>query len=128
MKKIKKFRIKIGFLLACLIFSFLQIPLYAEENTRTTDSSSVTIIDMGMKPAVTMQVSTLEYENPYNTYEALKVPTQITKQGDYYFIVDCYHNQVIYTKNMGIPLKEWKVMTNDVTLPHAIASDGNFIW
>lgn len=126
MKRIKKLRIKIGVLLGCMIFSFLQIPLYAEENTKATVSSSVTMIDMGMKPAVKMQVSTLEYENPYNTYEVLKVPTQITRQGDYYFIVDCYHNQVIYTKNMGIPLKEWKVMTNDVTLPHSIASDGNF--
>ncbi len=126
MNKLKKFRIKIGFLLSCLIFCFLQIPLYAEENAETNVSSPVTIIDMGMKPAVKMQESTLDYENPYNTYETLKVPTQITKQGDYYFIVDCYHNQVIYTKNMGIPLKQWKVMTNDVTLPHAIASDGNF--
>ena len=31
-----------------------------------------------------------------NPYATLNVPTDITKIGDLYFIVDCYHNQIIY--------------------------------
>ena len=30
----------------------------------------------------------------------LSVPTYITKVNDTYFIVDCYHNQVIYHDNL----------------------------
>ncbi len=54
----------------------------------------------------------------------LSVPTYITKVDDTYFIVDCYHNRIIYSDSLNAPLTEWNIMTGDVTQPHTIASDG----
>lgn len=62
--------------------------------------------------------------NPDNVEPTLSVPTYITKIGDYYFIVDCYHNQVIYHDNLTDSLTDWKVMTSDLSMGHTIASDG----
>ena len=62
--------------------------------------------------------------NPNNVEPTLSVPTYITKIGDYYFIVDCYHNQVIYHDNLTDSLTDWKVMTSDISMGHTIASDG----
>lgn len=76
------------------------------------------------KPALRLPVSSQSFENPKNPYETLKVPTQIKRIGDFYFLTDCYHNQVLYTKNLGAGIKDWKVMTTDVEQPHAIAGNG----
>jgi hypothetical protein len=60
-----------------------------------------------------------------NNYDsALSVPTYVTKIDDLWFIVDCYHNRIIYSDTLGIELNQWKIMTGDVTQPHTIASDG----
>lgn len=77
-----------------------------------------------MRQAVKLPISSQSFENPQNPYETLKVPTQIKRIGDYYFLTDCYHDQVLYTKTMGTKIKDWKVMTADVEQPHAIAGDG----
>ena len=67
-----------------------------------------------------------DYETiPTNPNGSLSVPTYITRLDDQYFIVDCYHNQVIYHDNLTDPLYLWKVMTNDLSMGHTIASDGN---
>ncbi len=78
-----------------------------------------------------LQESTLlEYDlNTFNTIPnnpnaALSVPTYITKVQDTYFIVDCYHNQVIYHDNLTDPLYEWQLMTSDINMGHTLASDG----
>ncbi len=62
---------------------------------------------------------------PDNSYGGLSVPTYLTKIKDTYFIVDCYHNQVIYHDNLTDPLYEWQIMTQDTSLPHTLASDGS---
>ncbi len=64
------------------------------------------------------------YENPKNPYKELKIPTEITKIGDKYFIVDCYHDQILYSTNQYAPLPEWKVMCTQAKQPHTIAGDG----
>lgn len=61
---------------------------------------------------------------PSNPYSTLSVPTYITKLDGLYFIVDCYHNQVIYHDNLSEPLYEWSVMTSDISMGHTLASDG----
>lgn len=61
---------------------------------------------------------------PNNPFPSLSVPTYITKVEDTYFIVDCYNNQVIYNDNLTDPLYEWKIMTNDISMGHTLASDG----
>ncbi len=60
-----------------------------------------------------------------NNYDAnLSVPTYISKYDDTWFIVDCYHNRIIYSDTLGTPLMQWYIMTGEVTQPHTIASDG----
>ena len=61
---------------------------------------------------------------PDNPNPTLSVPTYITKVKDTYFIVDCYHNQVIYNENLTDPLYEWRIMASGLGMPHTLASDG----
>lgn len=63
-------------------------------------------------------------EMPQNTFPTLCVPTQFTKIGDDYFIVDCYHDQVITSTDPKAPLTEWRVLTSDIDKGHSIAGDG----
>ena len=62
-----------------------------------------------------------------NQYADLSVPTYITKIEDLYFLVDCYHNQVIYHDNLTDPLTDWLVMTDEIDRGHTIAGDG-LVW
>ena len=64
------------------------------------------------------------YEPIKNFDNRLSVPTYITKVNDTWFIVDCYHNRIIYSDELGAPLTEWYIMSSEVTQPHTIASDG----
>ena len=68
-------------------------------------------------------VSVLE-EPRLNAFFDLSVPTWLTKVNDTYFLVDCYHNQVIYHDNLSDPLWQWSVMTDDINRGHTLASDG----
>lgn len=62
---------------------------------------------------------------PIQNYDTeLSVPTYVTKVGDTWFIVDCYHNRVIYSDEMGKPLNQWNIMCSEATQPHTMASDG----
>lgn len=61
---------------------------------------------------------------PRNTFSDLSVPTYVNKVEDTWFIVDCYHDQVIYHDNLTDPLTDWQVLTNDIDKGHTIASDG----
>lgn len=65
-----------------------------------------------------------ESEIPQNPYADLSVPTSITKIGNDYFIVDCYHNQIIYSDSLERPLYEWQVMTDSINRGHTLVSDG----
>lgn len=70
-----------------------------------------------------LTVSVLE-EPRLNAFSDLSVPTWLTKVDDTYFLVDCYHNQVIYHDNLSDPLWQWSVMTDDINRGHTLASDG----
>lgn len=59
-----------------------------------------------------------------NGYSYLLMPTQITKINNTYFIVDCNHNQIIYSDQLGTELQNWSVMTRNAKSPHALTSDG----
>lgn len=96
--------------------------VYKEESILIRTGTSV-VVDMEMQSGVSIKGS--PYPNGENTYEQLKVPTQIIKTGGFYFIVDCYHNQILYHNQMSTDIRDWKVLTRDVELPHSIASDGN---
>lgn len=55
---------------------------------------------------------------------ALSVPTYITKIDGIWFIVDCYHNRVIYNDNVDESLFDFDIMCSEATMPHTIAGDG----
>lgn len=76
-------------------------------------------------PVNNTSADTTPLEARSNPFPDLSVPTQITKIEDTYFIVDCYHNQVIYNDNLTDPLTEWKVMTDEMAMGHTIAGDGD---
>lgn len=59
-----------------------------------------------------------------NTYQDLCVPTYFTKVLDFYFIVDCYHDQVLYHENLTDPISDWEALPGTLSKPHTIASDG----
>lgn len=61
---------------------------------------------------------------PCNSFTDLSVPTYVTKVEDTYFIVDCYHNQVICHDNLSDPLSDWQILTDEIDKGHSIASDG----
>ncbi len=86
-------------------------------DAETTESSGLPDdTDAGQTAAITA---------PANPYSDLSVPTWLTKVKDTYFLVDCYHNQVVYNDNLTDPLNEWKVMTDDIDKGHTLASDGS---
>lgn len=59
-----------------------------------------------------------------NTYSSLCVPTQITKIGNDYFLVDCYHNQILTSTTLDVPLTEWWILTDQINRGHTIAGNG----
>ena len=95
-------------------------------NNILVETESSVVMDMGMQPAKRMPVEKVVYDNPVNPYKTTKSPAQITKQGEFYFIADTFHDQVIYSKSLYTPIKEWRVITSKVSGPHSVASDGKY--
>ncbi|MDE6406485.1 MAG: hypothetical protein K2M20_12645 [Lachnospiraceae bacterium] len=95
----------------------LRTPLPSEDHIRAftvvQDLKSETFI-----PATAQDI-------PRNSFSDLSVPTYVTKVEDTYFIVDCYHNQVIYHDNLTDPLTDWQVLTGEIDRGHTVASDGS---
>lgn len=93
-----------------------------EEVLQENDTSVIIPMDAY---AVQHDISDIRMPNSYNDFKNLKLPSQITRQGDYYFIVDTYNDQVLYASDMWKPIVEWRVMDRKFNRPHAIASDGS---
>lgn len=68
--------------------------------------------------------SALSVSGMVNSYTTLSVPTWVTKLDGLYFIVDCYHNQIIYSDSLDRPLSEWLVMTDEINKGHTLAGNG----
>lgn len=73
-----------------------------------------------------------------NTYTDLNTPTYFTRIGSDWFLVDCYHNQVLYCseEELGdsavpsadtLPLTDWHVLPGTMMQPHTIAGDGQVL-
>ncbi len=66
-------------------------------------------------------------ERRFNFWQSLSVPTLMTRIKDTWFIVDCYHNQIIFNDAPDaqyISLTDWQVVNSDITQAHTIAGDG----
>lgn len=59
-----------------------------------------------------------------NRYDSLSVPTLFTRIGEDYFLVDCYHDQILTSDSPQRPLREWRVMSDQINRGHTIAGDG----
>ncbi len=59
-----------------------------------------------------------------NPHTGLSVPTCITKIEDTYFMVDCYHDQILYSDSLSAPIQDWRVMTDQISRGHTLAGDG----
>lgn len=64
------------------------------------------------------------YPAERNSYNRLLVPTQLTKIGDTFYLVDSYHNQILYSTEYGVGSSSWKVISTNFSQPHSIAGDG----
>lgn len=102
-------------LVTCVILSiFMLLGRISDQNKRTevlAYSDMEVISDMPAPPAA-------------NPHSDLSVPTYITKIDDLYFLVDCYHDQILYHENLNDPLTDWLVMTDEINRGHTIAGDG----
>ncbi|MFR1660511.1 hypothetical protein [Gallintestinimicrobium sp.] len=99
-------------LLAVLIFAAAALIL------KTVKNASTQVL------AWSEAVEAVSSEPVKNVQPSLSVPTQITKIGDDYFLVDCYHNQILTSKTPDAPLTDWYVMTDQINRGHTIAGDG----
>lgn len=68
--------------------------------------------------------SSLGQEPTLNPHPSLCVPTYLTKVENTYFLVDCYHNQVLYHDDLASPLTDWNILTDDIDKGHTLAGDG----
>lgn len=92
-------------------------PTDSPENTPSAESAT--------KPALIPGPDAVLCDMPLNTYDSLSVPTQITRIGDDYFLVDCYHNQILTATSLDKPLTEWLVLTDQINWGHTIAGNGS---
>lgn len=112
---------KTAFLAICLAEAILLVSCAAKRPA--PEKAYIPENYLAQSALVSFDCTTLN-EIPGNPYPTLSVPTYITKVEDIYFIVDCYHNQVIYHDNLTDPLYQWQVMTDDIAMGHTLASDG----
>jgi hypothetical protein len=62
--------------------------------------------------------------HPFTRWQSrLYSPTEFTKIGGLYFIVDSWHNRVVYSHSRNAPIRQWHVLDSDLATPHSIASD-----
>lgn len=54
----------------------------------------------------------------------LYAPTQLQYLDGIYFIVDCWHNRILYNTSLDEQIENWSVLTDDIAGPHSIATDG----
>lgn len=53
-------------------------------------------------------------------------PTLLTRLGDTYFLIDCWHNRILYSDEIHEDLLQWEVLDGDLAGPHSIDTDGHF--
>ena len=63
--------------------------------------------------------------SPSRYQDRLYTPTQITKLFGTYFIIDCWHHRILYSKNISTSIASWKTLDDDLAGPHSIASNGS---
>lgn len=119
---IKKIVLFVVIIVLCLVGAFTGKAI--SETNRNTDL--IKEKEALVETETVTDFSTEEFTNVVlqNSHGSLSVPTYITLVEGDYFIVDCYHNQVIFNDNLEDPLYEWNIMVSELNRPHSMASDG----
>lgn len=50
-------------------------------------------------------------------------PTNLVQAGPYFFLVDCWHHRVLWSKTLESDPNRWKTLDDDLAGPHSIATD-----
>ncbi len=62
---------------------------------------------------------------PREAWESeLYSPTQLVELEGRYFLVDCWHNRILYNDEIDDDLLQWEVLDGDLAGPHSIDTDG----
>ena len=59
-----------------------------------------------------------------NELDTFNILTCVRKLKDRWFLVDCYHDRILYSDDLEAPPAEWKVLTREIKHGHTIDSDG----
>lgn len=97
----------------------------AETDTPSNVLESATLPETTAEPLPTLGADAIPCNMYANPYSSLSVPTHITHIGDDYFLVDCYHNQILTSTSLEKPLCEWNVLTDQIKWGHTIAGNGS---
>lgn len=54
----------------------------------------------------------------------LYTPTFTTQIAGINFIVDCWNHRIIYSRDMELPIEDWKTLDDNIAGPHSIAGNG----
>ncbi len=57
--------------------------------------------------------------------DRLYAPTMLDRVGDYWFLVDAFHNRILASDTLSYDLSEWDTLTENVIGPHSVATDGD---
>ena len=60
-------------------------------------------------------------------HDRLYSPTYLTKLDGTYFLVDCWHNRVLYNDVLDADIEAWDVLDDDLAGPHSIDSNGRVL-
>lgn len=110
----------------CVLLTLAVIGCGHEKTTQNTSYDGKEYIKMSelTEAGLDMDKAGEEKELLMSLDLSLSVPTYITKVNDTWFIVDCYHNKVIYSDSLDTPIQAWNIMCDEVIQPHTLASDG----
>ena len=119
-------RIKMGTIISIFVLAFFIQGCAKDtklENTEFDGTKYLQISDL-TDAAADLENYAEKAEVVENPDYALSVPTYITKIDGIWFIVDCYHNRVVYNDNVDESLTGFDIMCSEAVMPHTIASDG----
>ena len=63
-------------------------------------------------------------ESLINEYDTFNILTCLRYINGTWFLVDCYHDRILYSDSLEAAPKDWKVMTREIKHGHTIDSDG----
>ena len=124
-QRTNNFLILIIIFITCVILSFFQLVSRISDQHQETEALAGS--NRGLEVIAYSdleEISDTSITSMPNPYTDLSVPTYITQIDGLYFLVDCYHDQILYHDNLTDPLTDWLVMTDEIGRGHTIAGDG----